>query len=135
MTVSDAHREVLHNCKVGVVVSAKINFTVFALIQFILGAGIRMIDKPFTEGMKLLFRLIELQLNWTDQRFEYSIAEIRILRSWLEQRILHCERQRDEEIKYPKNPKYFNVDTYIGMKYLLLDLRDIMSCELIPTEE
>ena len=55
--------------------------------------------------------MITLKLDW---------RELSVLRHYLTLRMKHCEKERDE-----RSDK-FNIDSYISMKFLLLDIRELL---------
>ena len=68
--------------------------------------------------------------------YEVSYSEVKILKEWLEARMRHCEKERDERVTWPhdRDALKFNPDTYIGQKLLLLDLKELLLGEIISTE-
>lgn len=53
--------------------------------------------------------------------------EVQLLRQWLEQRMLHCEKEREAEnnnTNMTEYDKHFNPDSYITMKLLLIELHE-----------
>lgn len=109
----------------------------FAIIQFIEGADLCN-DKGsmYARHIKLLVKLAKAGLiNRDTVDVELTIDELQILREWLEARMSHCEKERDQRTMITVDGREtlkFNPDTYIGMKLLLLDIREAMMGEIVP---
>lgn len=121
-----------------------LKFTVFALIQFTEGV---MLIPELKEGniyiSRDIFKLYVLLNNAlrdsvlastlsdkenSDILLEISRKELVMLKYWLETRMTHCEKEREAG-----NPK-FNVETYIGQKLLLIDIRELLIGEVIDID-
>lgn len=61
-----------------------------------------------------------------DVALELCRDDVRCLKQCLENRMAHCEKQRDER------DDQFNADTYIMQKMLLLELREWLLGEEVP---
>lgn len=109
----------------------------FAIMQFLEGAELLYNDSPNMvthREIKLVLKLSKKMIAHHELFMEVQVSyeDLKILRSWLEVRMAHCERERDERTLIPgiDAPK-FNPDTYIGQKLLLMDLRELMLGEII----
>ena len=102
-----------------------ITLSAFACLQFIRGAEL-IINSQSKSSIQLdmvnmVFKLVEgLTHTNEDAQFKMHFYDLMLLRKMLEARMQHCEKQRDSK------DKAFNADTYIGQKFLLLDLRELM---------
>lgn len=122
---------------VRIVTDATLKLNGFALIQFLEGADITMhgtgSKMVCSEHSRLVFRLIhQINPRGDQQTITFTISELKLLRLWLETRLTHCEEERQKEIENPPKEPKFNPDSYIGMKLLLLDLRELMLGEIVP---
>lgn len=114
---------------------ATMSICAFTLIQFILGAGHMVKDHKLDEVVettsmyhllaKLSAMLIEVRSDPEPRVIKLDRFEVKIIKYWLEARMQHCERERDE-----RSPK-FNPDTYISQKLLLIDIREWLLGEII----
>ena len=126
-------------CTMRVLTNGVISLTGFAIVQFLEGADIVNNSHPTMDqkDVSLLLKLaksIGILNDFDTIEFDITYGELKVLRSWLEARMLHCEKERDDRtmmnlggVEYPK----FNPDTYIGQKLLLLDLRELMLGQII----
>lgn len=114
----------------------------FAIMQFLEGAKVitnAYIHKTFTAfEVNLILRLSEGLLsnlqNAEDCKIEVTYKDLQSLRTWLEARMSHCEKERDSRTMITCNGEQvekFNADTYIGQKLLLLDLRELLLGEVV----
>lgn len=56
---------------------------------------------------------------------EFTRTQVEILRAFLEAKMHKCELERDQRIQYVESQDMkFNADTYVGMKLMLLDIRE-----------
>lgn len=125
----------------------------FSIIQFLHGYPLNtgsISTREHEISAKLLHKiaLCTITNNTVEEgqkkRFELVRDEVKMLRAWLEARMHHCEKERDDRvyvnaeghkgsvsIEDTNKPLFnetwkpvFNPDTYIAMKYLLLDIRE-----------
>lgn len=127
---------------VRLLVNATIRFNGFAIAQFIEGADLILTSSKCFNAV-ILAKLIIKLMRSLNAEMVFSYEELCILRSWLEARMHHCEKERDELIPSPmtrpqrEKSEYvhtalkFNADTYIGQKFLLLDLRELLLGEIL----
>jgi hypothetical protein len=112
-------------------------FSSFALLQFIAGAqllfmGMKVTDFAPMAQVQLFVKLTAIiqrgfeskSMDLLDDLF-VTREEMHILKGFLEIRMSHCEKERDD-----RDPA-FNADTYIGQKLLLLDIRELLLGEII----
>lgn len=127
------------SCRVRRFRSGIIALTGFAVAQFLEGAELytNTVKNVYYQDVQLLLRLsktIMLFQHTKATEIPVTYRELAVLRTWLELRMQHCEKERDERTLSPfgdgTNLK-FNSDTYIGQKLLLLDLRELMLGEII----
>ena len=126
-------------CHVRQVKEATIQLTGFAIAQFLEGAELVIADTTITmmkiDNVKLILRLSKsIPMLQAEQMVKIDVTrdDLQTLRKWLELRMAHCERERNERIVYPGTTQQkFNPDTYIGQKLLLLDLRELLLGEII----
>jgi hypothetical protein len=57
--------------------------------------------------------------------------EVGHLVEWIDARMKHCEKERDERATHPCGTAKFNSDTYITMKFLLIDLKQWLSLQAV----
>lgn len=140
LTVVDKHTDSKY-CHVRLFKSGIIQLTGFAIAQFLEGAELVVADSIITmmkvDNVKLILRLsksISMVQAMESANIEVNYEDLKTLRNWLELRMAHCEQERDQRTMinrgghdYPK----FNPDTYIGMKLLLLDIRELMLGEIV----
>lgn len=126
-------------CHVRQVRQATIQLTGFAIVQFLEGAELEVKDivvkMMSVDDVKLILRLSKSTTMLRAEpvtKIDVTYGELKTLRKWLELRMLHCEQERDNRTKNANGFEVFNPDTYIGMKLLLLDLRELMLGEIIP---
>lgn len=118
-------------CAVRQINTAFLKVPEFSALQFIKGA--EMCDNPVDkESFQLVIKLALIREN--SNPVEFTFFELIMLRNWLEGRMLHCEMERDQRavksiggVDYPR----FNADTYIGMKLLLISIRELLLGEII----
>ena len=113
-----------------------VSFSRFSLMQLIAGV---LLDRSFEEKDSVaypVFKLImELQRQFysppafeligtaavdVNPMLEINRKDLLCLKNWLELRMHHCEKERDER------SDRFNADTYIGQKLLLIDIREAL---------
>jgi len=130
-------------CKVRQFHNGIIALTGFAIIQFLEGADIMAHDELYTainskdvQLMLLLAKSLPMLQVEPVVNIEVTYRDLKTLRSWLELRMDHCEKERDQRTPAPwnKNKQKFNPDTYIGQKLLLLDLRELILGEVISQD-
>lgn len=118
----------------------------FSIIQFIEGANIWAKDVKVVSFQREAIQLLALLAkslplvakDATAITITVSLNDLGILRKWLELRMKHCELERDNRIlctdkdhkEIPGQYK-FNPDSYIAMKLLLLDIRELMLGDII----
>jgi len=129
----------IKSCKIKQFTNGIIALTGFAICQFLEGAEL-IANKPsgcFRSETLLILRLAKSMgtLNHVPAvEITVDYRDLTHLRSWLEARMQHCEQERDARTLSPSGDGThlkFNADTYIGMKLLLLDLRELMLGELV----
>lgn len=111
----------------------------FAITQFLEGAELVVADTTITmmksKSVQLILRLaksIPMILHEEVVNINVDRKDLQNLRTWLELRMAHCEKEREERIVIPGTTQQkFNPDTYIGQKLLLLDLRELLMGEII----
>ncbi len=115
---------------------AIIKLSGFSLVQFLEGSlqefekrFIKLASHPETET-SLYFKLLFYSRTATDSVLKITEigltrVEMKILKRWLEVRMSHCEQERKD-----LNPK-FDPDTYIGMKILLIEIREWLLGEYV----
>jgi hypothetical protein len=112
------------------VTSANLKLSTFHVLMFLYGAKLHveslqqnMIDKDILSlYMSLNEAIVE---NVPEKEFEFTSNQLRFLEQFLISRLNHCERERDAQ-----NNK-FNPDTYISMKLMLLDIKQLMLGEIL----
>ena len=135
-SVLDAERS-RYKATVKVFKSGKIALTGFAISQFL--EGFELIVKESLHAQKTdvllslkLSKAIAACVQLEKAIVEIDYEELVILRSWLEARMAHCEKERDSRTTMPNSEILkFNPDTYIGQKLLLLDIRELMLGEIV----
>ena len=118
--------------KVDFLKRATVSFSVFSLIQLLCGAILHLEEYPREKSqfdqLDLYFRLSKFIFGQPNHdatfNVELTYKEIVTLKKWLEVRMQHCEFERDQ-----RSDK-FNPDTYIAQKYLLLDLKILLTGEI-----
>lgn len=109
----------------------EIKLSGFAMMQFLHGAKLELegTEKQLTRNeLELWFKLSTNLLpigRSSEAAIKVDRQDLFILRKWLEARMLHCEKERDER------SDNFNPDTYIGQKLLLIDLRELLLGEVV----
>jgi hypothetical protein len=136
------------SCRVELLRFAILIIPSFSVIQFIEGADIwthTVIKQISVKEARLLSKLSKLLLticgDITSVKLEIGYDELVLLRKWLELRMKHCEEERDNRVlatdkdgkEVPDSLK-FNADSYIAMKLLLLDIRELMLGSIITEE-
>lgn len=126
--------------------SAKLMIPLFSIIQFMQGAEIWLGEQKGTIHVHLMRLFVKLANSLPNvgndmtksMQFGLSYDELCTLRIWLELRMKHCEEERDQRIPaidkdgFPIPGVYkFNPDSYIAMKLLLLDIRELMLGNII----
>lgn len=141
--------------------SARFTFSSFSLIQLILGqqlqtqeAGAHTLKTELTLLSKLALLPHTGSINEEEKpTVQLTRVEVRQLKLWLEARMAHCEKERDQRVEltdseasrnytalmdgeplpYSQNQQSqkFNPDTYIAQKFLLLDLREWLAGDII----
>ena len=121
--------------------TGKILLTGFAITQFLEGFELYVKDDTRVNIPKEMVILslkiakgLPMAIQLKNGEFEFDYEELRILRTWLEIRMKHCEIERDNRVAWPhdRDALKFNPDTYIGQKLLLLDLRELLLGEILP---
>ena len=115
-----------------------ISFSGFALCQFLEGADLyaekytKIPPKVLSLVVKISRHLVLLQ-SVSNPEIELTRFELLFLQEFLELRMKHCEKERDNRTAWPHNPEAlkFNADTYIGQKFLLLDIRELLIGEIL----
>lgn len=115
----------------------------FSVIQLIKGvqeiAPKTMIQSEIAILMSKLFTSA-VESNDDQCKVDISREDVVLLRKWLENRMRHCEAERDEENKQinkglrTDSDRKFNPDSYIGMKLLLIELREWLLGEEVVDE-
>lgn len=140
------------------IVSDIITLSKFSIMQLIAGVA------EFTSGTMIqaeiaimLSKLFNAVMDDTNigigHNIEFNVTrnDVVMLRQWLEQRMRHCELEREQEnqtytewintnsnsIHMDKEQpiRNFNPDTYIGMKLLLIELREWLLGEEVIDEK
>jgi hypothetical protein len=136
---------------------ASFRFAPFAMFQFIAGHQLTLMDSDGDQRLEstLLSKLaiFNMEIGFGAQGgIDLERREVVMLKDWLEKRMRHCEQERDSRtelsdsesarnveavldskpLSYPqdRNQK-FNADTYIAMKYLMLELREWLFGEVL----
>ena len=141
LVVISKQTETTHR-RVKLVTEAQLQLTGFAIAQFMEGVELVVAEATIktmeVSTVKLILKLSKattLLQSGPVTGITVDYKELTLLREWLELRMIHCEKEREERttITYVKDgpsfPK-FNPDTYIGQKLLLLDLRELMLGEI-----
>lgn len=112
----------------------------FALMNFIKGFSLKIHSslnvnvfdmKLYDKLVQLIFDVISLSnviVDMNDHSFvvgSFTREELQQLVELIKLRMAHCEKERDE-----RNEK-FNPDTYIGMKLLLIELKELLLGEIV----
>ncbi len=117
----------------------------FVAVQLMQGAIIfhNKDDKKLSTNISydVIIMLADLGLNGQvkDQTIILHRTQVVFLRKLLDACMKHCEVERDDRIMIGLNkdiPK-FNIDTYIAMKFLMLDIREWLLGEVVeenPTD-
>ncbi|MGV8961833.1 MAG: hypothetical protein ACOH2V_00360 [Candidatus Saccharimonadaceae bacterium] len=97
----------------------------FSIIQFFEGFKLKeLVMKEDGYSTLVLVQKIAKQLMPTSEdeplAIDFTRKELLMLKTWLELRMLHCEGERD--VRSTK----FNPDSYISMKILLIDIRELL---------
>jgi hypothetical protein len=117
---------------------SSISLTDFAVLQFIKSfRELKPIDGkvPYI-NVTILGKLYESTIFPTPESvadgssvIEVEREEVGILKNLIELRMLHCEQERDQR------SEAFNADTYIGLRYLRLELHEWLLGESISESE
>jgi hypothetical protein len=132
------------------------SFSEFSIFQFIAGHAIKLEteDGNNYDETRLLSKLsiMNMELRWgANNEILLERKEVTILKGWLDLRMRHCEIERDQRVEltdseasrnvksvleneplpYPDRNQKFNADTYIGMKYLMMELREWLFGEIL----
>lgn len=137
--VVNQERDTQH-VRVSIFRNGLIKFSSFAMLQFAEGAELmpEITNEPtgkfvLTSLLKayvrvnnhlrkmLLQKREECELNWTRE-------ELLILKNWLKLRMQHCEKERDNR------SEKFNADSYISMRYLMLELKELLIGDIVDYE-
>jgi hypothetical protein len=112
-----------------------ISLSMFSVVQLIAGFKLLNADNTTVLPWDLLSVLSKLYDSTLDVRaagedtnlvkLSVTRKEVIALKEALEARMLHCEHERDAR------SENFNADTYIGMKLLLIDIREWLLGEAI----
>jgi hypothetical protein len=97
--------------------SAELKFEGFALVQFFEGMKLIPYSSPHHEMLKKLMDAF-IKINYEEFIQEYYYSEIKQLIEFLNIRLEHCVKERGS--------KKFNQETYLNMKLLLIDLRELI---------
>lgn len=107
--------------------SAYLSFSLFSIIQMLFGAK-STVDSVEGNTISKQLVLIYMKLNEcfmianAEHSAEITIQlqreEVELLLQFVLSRMVHCEKERDEQ------SSKFNPDTYIGMKILVLELKE-----------
>jgi hypothetical protein len=113
-------------------VSTVLDLSRFSIIQLIYGAKNEILQNEGSveHSVVLLYMILNEKFFESSMDTDILILEVErnqviIMRKWIEARLLHCEKERDD-----RNPK-FNPDTYIHLKMLLLDIREWLSGDVL----
>jgi hypothetical protein len=128
--------------------NAVFTFSLFSLLQFREGLDIFLYDLKSTPGnagaileiYTVLMRKFKDLSSAVEEHRESGLtcsitldrSKVRLLKNFLEHRMSHCEKQREERALDRKSGReLFNPDTYIGQKILLIELREWLLGEVI----
>jgi hypothetical protein len=113
-------------------VSSVLNLSRFSIMQLIYGAKNEILQNEGSveHNVVLLYMILNEKFFESSMDKDILIIEVErnqviIMRKWIEARLLHCEKERDN-----RNPR-FNPDTYIHLKMLLLDIREWLSGDVL----
>lgn len=115
---------------IGTVTTASLKLSNFHILMFLYGAKIYVDNlKESTVDREILSLYMSLNERLVENNeivdFVFSAKQLKFLHDFLVERINHCEKERDER------SSRFNPDTYIGMKLMLLDIKQLMLGEII----
>lgn len=133
---------------------ARFSFSYFSARQLILGAGLNNVAMLNKAQQVVLSHLAVYAMSIEGEQVEplqLYRGDVQILRLWLESRMAHCEEERDARVTVrdgagvhvvgkldfnsqaiePATDLKFNPDTYIAMKFLLLDIREWLAGDII----
>jgi hypothetical protein len=119
---------------ISTITKADLKLSMFHMLMFLYGAKLYVesikeqnIDKSILE---LYMRLNEKVLeNNSEDYFTFDKKQLIFLQNFLVARLNHCEIERDN-----RSPK-FNADTYISMKLMLLDIKELLLGAIIEVIE
>lgn len=123
------------------IINDTITLSPFSVIQLISGVGEfqpnTMIKSEVAILMSKLFSQAVFIASENNISIDVSRDDVVMLRTWLETRMIHCEKERDEENRnaVPAEHAKFSPDTYIGMKLLLIELREWLLGERVIQPE
>ena len=116
---------------IGTIATASLKISNFHILMFLYGARIYVenlqqalfVDK---EVLSLYMTLNEKLIEGNEEiDYTFSSKELKFLEKFLVARLNHCEVERDNR------SSKFNPDTYISMKLMLLDIKQLMLGEII----
>ena len=134
VAVNNVEREDKH-VSVSFFKEGQLTITTFAALQLINGSILiseqeedvtsrnptRTVKSQFKMLAKLsAFILPQLGITAIEHTIKVDRNDLITLKSFLEARMLHCEKERDAR------SERFNADTYISMKLLLIDIRELL---------
>ena len=113
-------------------VSSILDLSRFSITQLIYGAKNEILQNEGSveRNAVLLYMILNEKFFESAMDTDILILEVErnqviIMRKWIEARLAHCEKERDD-----RNPR-FNPDTYIHLKMLLLDIREWLSGDVL----
>lgn len=128
-------KNIKHHAIIRLITIFNININAFALLMFIKGFSLKIFalqsDRLNASYMKLYDKLVQSLINLMSHPENNSIPmvfnreELQMLIGVLKLRMSHCEKERDER------NEAFNPDTYIGMKLLLIELKELLLGEIV----
>lgn len=126
----------VRTCKVKLPINFTLTIPSFSRVQFLEGFSLDSklppIDKAYSTSTRAHYKLaVKIALN-NDSLFDAS--ELRMLKVMLELRMSHCEKERDERKTVSINGTeipIFNADSYIAMKILLLDIKELLLGDIV----
>ncbi len=117
--------------------TGSIRFSSFAMLQFSEGAELMpeitneqtnkfVLTSVFKTYVKINNHLRKMLLqHQTACQMDWTREEVLVLKNWLKLRMEHCERERDER------SEKFNPDAYIAMRYLMLELKELLMGDIV----
>lgn len=134
---NDAVSEIRKNVTVRQNKEALFEVNEFVAIQFIEGIKseemlTKVVDTP---PLDVVLKLTSVFYQCDEDRYHFTRSDVITLKAFLEARMEHCEKERDERTLNNEGMEVFNPDTYIAMKLLLLDIREWLIGEIIEYKE